>query len=88
MPCDKGRVKGLPDKGFLGWQFLDEEERVLCENDRLNPVGSDAWTWQANYLQSRPQWDTLRVQLNVIPHAGVVSFEDVMLVELDEPRPS
>jgi O-antigen ligase/tetratricopeptide (TPR) repeat protein len=83
-----GRLKGLSGKGSLGWQFLNEEEYVLFEDDRLNLERSDAWTWQVGYMRPQSQWKTMRVQLNVMPHAGTVAFDDVMLVEINEPSPT
>jgi len=79
-----GRMKG---KGTVGWQCMDETDRVIFENGVFGQEKSGAWTWQAAYMPSQLQWDTLRVQLGIMPHAGTVDFDEVMLVELDEPDP-
>jgi O-antigen ligase/tetratricopeptide (TPR) repeat protein len=83
-----GRYKGPQGKGCLGWQSLDKEERVLFEENLLGQESSDTWTSHAGYMRSQPDWDTTRVQLDVLPHAGSVAFDNVMLVEIREPDPA
>ena len=48
----------------------------------------DIWTWQAVYMKSQLIWEYMRVQLNVMPYAGPVSFDNVMLIEISEPDPT
>jgi len=81
-------LKDPQGKGSLGWQALDEEEYVLFEDDILAQERSDAWTWRAGYMRSQPLWDIMRVRLNVARHPGTVALDDVMLVEINEPRPT
>jgi len=79
-----GRVNGAQDRAGIGWQALDDEEHVLAENAvYVNQLG--VWDWTSSYFRSQLNWDFLRVQLHVAPQHGPVGFDDVMLIEVDEP---
>lgn len=81
-----GRLRRSDDTAGLGWQSLDENERVLFEDAVLSQEISNTWTWQAGYIRPQPDREAIRVELNVVPRAGTVSFDDVLLVELNEPE--
>jgi len=83
-----GRIKDPQSKGGIRWQSLDEQERVLFEDDIFDQQRSDEWTWRAGYIRSQLNWDAIRVQLNVSHHPRTVAFDDVMLVEINEPDPT
>jgi len=83
-----GLLKDPQSKGGIRWQSLDEQERVLFEDDIFDQERSDEWTWRAGYIRSQLHWDAIRVQLNVLRHPRTVAFDDVMLVEINEPDPT
>lgn len=83
-----GRFKGSNSKGSIGWQSLDDSEYVLFDSSIMGQEKSKEWTWQAGYFLSQLHWDGMRVRLNVMRNAGTISFDDVMLVEINEPDPA
>lgn len=83
-----GRLKGPGNMGGLRWQSLDEEQHVLSEQRISNQNGSGVWTRQAGYMRSQRDWDSLRVHLEVTRNARTLAFDDVMLVEINEPDPA
>ena len=66
-------------------QTLNEEEDVLSEIRIFEKSKPDEWTWRAGYMRSQLHWDSLRVHLEATPDVETVAFDDVMLVEINEP---
>ncbi len=83
-----GRLRAPRGEARFGWQFLNDEERVLLETAVLDQEECDAWTWHADYMPSQLHWDALRVKLEVLRHPGTLAVDDVMLVGLTEPDPT
>ena len=83
-----GSLKGSQSKGSLSWQFMNDVEDVLFNDTIFDDESSDTWTRRAGYIRPQLHWDILRVQLNVMRHAGTVAFDDIMLLEINEPDPS
>ena len=83
-----GRMAGMQGKGSLGWQALETHERVVAEQLLPGDIAPNEWTWQMGYAKSQLVWDSIRIQFNVMPHAGTISFDDVMLLEIEEPDPA
>ncbi|MDX9976359.1 MAG: hypothetical protein RBU21_25515, partial [FCB group bacterium] len=83
-----GRVRARSGSAGMTWQAYDDTGRVLFEDDiAAEGATPDAWTWHAGYRASQLPWDSLRVQLSVLPRAGGADFDDLMLVEVQEPDP-
>jgi len=80
-----GRVKGPQKDAGLRWQALDDEEHVLAENTVYGDMPG-TWDRSSSYFRSQLDWDFARVELCVAPQAGPVAFDDVMLVEVTEPK--
>lgn len=83
-----GRVKDPNNKANLSWQSLDNNENVLFESHLSEQTGSGVWVWQAGYMRSRLHWGSLRVSLDFTHNSETVAFDDVMLVEINEPDPT
>jgi len=79
------RVADPWGKASLTWQAMNKAELVLSEGEVLAREGEDGWTWNGAYVRSQLDWDAVRLQLSVMPRAGAVAFDDVMLVEIREP---
>jgi tetratricopeptide (TPR) repeat protein len=86
-----GRVRGPKGQGSLGWQSIDEDSTVLHFDKNISKLsgtsGPDTWRWQAGYINPQSGREALRVQLTLAPWAQTVEFDDVMLIELNEPDP-
>lgn len=82
-----GRVKAPEGKAGLAWQAANTKERVVFEDSIRTPASPGAWTWRAACVRSQLFWDTIRVQLDVLPRAGTVEFDDIMLAEIQPPNP-
>ncbi|MCX5771606.1 MAG: hypothetical protein NTZ09_15240 [Candidatus Hydrogenedentes bacterium] len=80
-----GRNKGPQGEGYLSWQSLDKDDSVVSEGITHDRATSSAWIWQVDYMPCQLQWNTMRVQLATVPQA-VVFFDDVMLLEIEEPN--
>jgi hypothetical protein len=86
-----GRIRGLEGQGSLGWQSIDENNAVLLSEENIFKQSGTwrpgTWRWQAGYINPQSGRDALRVQLTVAARAQTVDFDDVMLIELNEPDP-
>lgn len=80
-----GRINTPTGKGSVGWQALDDTERVIASGEILDGAEPEKWTGGTGYIQPLPHWESIRVQLNVAPHAGNVGFDDLLLIEVAEP---
>ena len=78
-----GRVKAL--EGGLGWQALDQYGNLLAENNITDRDISETWRRQSEYVSAHSDCDALRVQLNVTRQSGTVAFDDLILVQFNEP---
>ncbi len=81
-----GRIKTEQGNGSLTWQALSVDERVPFERTVAKQGSPSEWTALADYAVAQPAWETMRVQLDIVPHTGSVEFDDVMLVEIGQPR--
>ncbi len=86
-----GRIRGLEGQGSLGWQSIDENNAVLLFEENIFKQSGTwrprTWRWQAGYINPQSGRDALRVQLTAAARAQTVEFDDLMLIELNEPDP-
>jgi len=80
-----GRVKSQSRNGRIGWQALISFDEVANEALSDSPNQIDQWEEKTMYIKSRAYWNWLRVQLNVVPFTGSGQFDDVTLIEIQEP---
>lgn len=80
-----GRLRGRQTRYCLGWQFIDDDEQIIFEHDVLAGGRCDSWEWRAGYVGPRLHRDMVRARLDVMRHAGIADFDDIMLVKVTEP---
>jgi tetratricopeptide (TPR) repeat protein len=80
------RYRETQARASLGWQFISDSEHVVSENNVLDQVGSYGTASPVAYTSSTELADFVRLQIVTWPGAGTVSFENVVLAAIEEPK--
>lgn len=80
------RYRETQARASLGWQFISDSEHVVSENNVFDPVGSYGTASPVAYTSSTELADFVRLQIVTWPGAGTVSFENVVLAAIEEPK--
>ena len=80
-----GWCRGTQSKAQFSWQAMDRRERTVLDANILGREDTEEWTWHGGYIRPRIDWNAIYVHLDVLPSAGTVSFDDILLVKIREP---
>jgi hypothetical protein len=80
------RMHAPDTKAVLGWEFLDEDERVVIGGNAVDQSPVPEWAWKGITTKGRHPWKQMRVVLGIYHATGQASFDDVALLELTPPR--
>lgn len=80
-----GWCRGAQSKAQFSLQAMDRKERTVLDANILGREATEEWTWHGGYIRPRIDWNAVYVHLDVLPSAGTVSFDDILLVKIREP---